>query len=73
MAARLFVHVGTHKTGTTSIQVFLRGHAAALRRQGLYVPTTGTIDPQSGHHNLAWELYADERFDRAFGGAEELI
>jgi hypothetical protein len=73
MAGRLFVHVGTHKTGTTSAQVFLRRHAEALRREGLYVPTTGTIAPQSGHHNLAWELYRDERFDPAFGGAEELI
>ncbi|MBN9009329.1 MAG: hypothetical protein J0H63_04060, partial [Rhizobiales bacterium] len=57
----------------TSVQVFLRGHAAALRRQGLYVPTTGTTDGQSGHHSLAWELYGDERFDPALGGAEELI
>lgn len=32
---RLFLHVGTHKTGTTSFQAMLRDQAAALRATGL--------------------------------------
>lgn len=69
----LHVHIGTHKTGTTSIQVFLRQNAEAFRRCGVYVPTTGTLDPISGHHNIAWELRGDRRFDPAHGTLDDLM
>jgi hypothetical protein len=32
---RLILHIGTEKTGTTSLQLFVRAHAAALRERGL--------------------------------------
>ena len=35
---RTFVHVGQHKTATTSIQYFLRRNAEMLLKRGLYVP-----------------------------------
>ena len=35
------VHIGTHKTGTTSIQAFLAAQPGALRAHGLYVPDGG--------------------------------
>ncbi len=37
----LFLHIGTHKTGTTSIQNFLRANGAALASRGFYYPTEG--------------------------------
>ncbi len=37
----LFLHVGTYKTGTTSIQNFLRLNRAALEAQGFYYPVEG--------------------------------
>ena len=35
MAKTVYLHVGTHKTGTTSIQSYLKDHKNAFRRQGM--------------------------------------
>jgi len=69
----LFVHIGTHKTGTTSIQNFLRNHATSLNECGVFVPKSGTLDENSGHHNIAWEMRKDRRYDPHLGGVDELI
>jgi hypothetical protein len=69
----LFVHIGTHKTGTTSIQNFLRTHAPQLRACGISVPTAGTVGPVSGHHNIAWQIRNDPRYRIKAGGLDELI
>jgi hypothetical protein len=69
----LFVHIGTHKTGTTSIQNFLRTHASSLRECGIFVPTAGTLNPLSGHHNIAWQVRNDPRYTTRAGGVDELI
>lgn len=69
----LFVHIGTHKTGTTSIQNFLRTHASSLRDCGILVPTAGTLSPVSGHHNIAWQIRNDSRYRIKAGGVDELI
>jgi len=70
---QILVHIGTHKTGTSSIQHFLRVEAERLARAGLVVPVTGTLNPTSGHHNIAWELYRDERFDPTRGTLDRLL
>jgi hypothetical protein len=69
----LFVHIGTHKTGTTSIQNFLRTYASSLRECGIFVPTAGTLSPISGHHNIAWQVRNDPRYITKSGGIHELI
>jgi hypothetical protein len=69
----LFVHIGTHKTGTTSIQAYLSKHAALLLRRGLYVPAIGSVWEHSGHHNVAWGLRDDPRFKPELGGFNELL
>jgi hypothetical protein len=69
----LFIHIGTHKTGTTSIQHFLRSNADKLLGNGVYVPAAGTLNELSGHHNIAWELCGDERFLPEKGKLEDLI
>ncbi len=58
---KIFLHIGTHKTGTTSLQVFLRESENALARQGILVPDSGSPKGKSynvscGHHELAWYL-----------------
>ena len=63
----LYLHVGTHKTGTTAIQAFVTTHSETFARTGLFVPRTGQIDEASGHHNIAWELNADARYRPGFG------
>jgi len=44
---RTILHIGQHKTGTSSLQHFLREHRAELSRRGLYVPDSlaGFEDP----------------------------
>ncbi|HVA26744.1 MAG TPA: hypothetical protein VNF68_01085 [Candidatus Baltobacteraceae bacterium] len=51
------IHVGTHKTGTTSLQLFLDANEDALRKGGLYLPRAGRPQEMAwGNHRLAWEL-----------------
>jgi hypothetical protein len=69
----LFVHIGTHKTGTTSIQNFLRSHATRLRGCGVFVPKSGTVNANSGHHNIAWEVRKDSRYSRQIDGIDSLV
>jgi hypothetical protein len=46
-----YVHVGPHKTGTTSIQWFLQENSAELLKQGYFVPEAETR--RGAHHALA--------------------
>ncbi len=48
---RCYLHIGTHKTGTTSIQRSLT--QAPLSEAGFYFPNTGKWTADSGHHGLA--------------------
>lgn len=48
---KVFLHIGPHKTGTTTIQTFLRRNTAELLRLGYHYPCTNpSID---NHHDLA--------------------
>jgi hypothetical protein len=59
-----YIHIGTHKTGTTSIQTFLAENDELLARAGIHIPRTARITPTSaGHHNLAWEINNPYQFD----------
>lgn len=70
---KCILHVGMHKTGTSSIQRFLYENRRALDESGYYVPAAGMISPEyPAHHNLAWELSGDGRFNAAFGTCGEL-
>ena len=46
-----YIHVGPHKTGTTSIQWFLQENSAALLAHGYFVPESET--KRGAHHALA--------------------
>jgi hypothetical protein len=48
---RCYLHIGTHKTGTSSIQRSLA--QAPLPEAGFYFPNTGKWTTDSGHHGLA--------------------
>ena len=56
---RIFLHIGTHKTGTKSVQWFLKDQAEALAREGFLVPKSGTLSTIAGHHRLAWDILAE--------------
>src|SRR6266540_6893551 len=55
MAPSCIVHIGLHKTGSTSIQKMLVENECWLRNHGIYVPKAGRA---LGHGDrlLAWEL-----------------
>jgi hypothetical protein len=49
-----YIHIGPHKTGTTSIQSFLKENRAELLKHGYFVPDSGTR--VGAHHPLARKL-----------------
>ena len=53
-----YIHVGPHKTGTTSIQWFLRENRAALLKHGYFVPESGNV--HGGHHPIVRQLCGQE-------------
>jgi hypothetical protein len=62
----VILHVGTHKTATTSLQLFLEENRALLAQAGLLLPMAGRPPAmQWGNHRLAWELLA-------FGSSDDL-
>lgn len=67
----LFVHCGLHKTGTSALQWVLGTHAERLKAAGLLVPRSGR-GAVIGHHNIAWELGRDRRFNPLAGGLQAL-
>jgi hypothetical protein len=65
---RLLIHCGLHKTGTTALQTFLRKNTERLRTAGILYPYAGCFDSvASGHHNIAWQIARDRRFDKKWG------
>lgn len=63
----IFLHIGTHKTGSTSIQRFLARADEELARQGILYPKTGRPDTdwsnKYGHHDLAWSVSGNRSID----------
>jgi hypothetical protein len=53
-----YIHIGPHKTGTKSIQWFLREHRSELLKYGYFVPESGNI--HGGHHVIARDLCGQE-------------
>lgn len=51
-----YLHIGPHKTATTTIQACLFNNAPLLAQRGLYVPDMVWKDSRSHHHELAREL-----------------
>jgi hypothetical protein len=69
-----FVHIGTHKTGTTSLQLAMSRLAPDFRSRGyLYASTGRPAEGPHGHHNLAWEMTGDWRFRREHGTLGDLL
>lgn len=50
--AKLVLHIGTHKTATTTIQDMFRANAPLLEQHGLIYPRLG---PVTGHHGLVYD------------------
>lgn len=70
---KCFLHIGTHKTGTTAIQAQLQQQRDLLIQRGFLYPKTGIPDRLSGHHNIAWQLSGDRRFRTELGTVDDLL
>ncbi len=70
MNKQCYIHIGIHKTGTTSLQKMLAWNRAYLARKGLLYPKQCTW--RGGHHNLAWEIFGDARSHKKYGSIKEL-
>jgi hypothetical protein len=56
---RVYLHIGTHKTGSTAVQYFLDANREALEGRGVLYPRSGRPQRKPiscGHHLLASEL-----------------
>lgn len=71
--SELIVHIGLHKTGSTSIQQALNADHEMLLKQGVYVPETATFRRRKGHLNIAWELNEDSRFRPRNGTVDDML
>ncbi|WP_250462468.1 hypothetical protein [Microbulbifer litoralis] len=72
---KIILHIGPHKTGSTSLQSALRSNRAELEDVGVLYPVTGTGKSDArihGQHNLAWDVGGDYRFKSDLGSWDEL-
>ncbi len=68
MKKKIFMHIGPHKTGTTTIQFSMNFNKSILAKSSVYYPNSGLVsDSLPGHHNLAWELSGNYRFSKKHG------
>ena len=69
----IYLHIGTHKTGTTSLQKLLTSNRQKLLSHGYYYPASATLPFIPGHHMLAWALlYGDSKVDDVTGVCVDL-
>jgi len=72
MLRNIYVHLGTHKTGTTALQQYLNHNRQVLKSAGWLYPETGISKGLKGHHDIAWWLSGKREFDpRSLG--EEIV
>lgn len=56
--SKIYLHIGTHKTGTTSIQKYMSSNPRVLNSVGLYYPNVNLVQSRSyfAHHKLAHSI-----------------
>jgi len=68
----IVIHVGLRKSGSTSIQNFLRVNAEALRAMGVEYPPIGRTK-RGTHINLSYEIRGHGGFDPKYGTLSQLF
>ncbi|KGF72921.1 hypothetical protein DO97_04290 [Neosynechococcus sphagnicola sy1] len=66
----LFLHIGTHKTGTTALQQILSFNREALEVDGWLYPRAGCPESNFGHHDAAWGLIKAKKKPFDFAGLQ---
>lgn len=55
----IYLHIGTPKTGSSSLQTFLFNNRNKLLEKGVLYPKSGRARGKNSHHNLHWSLTKD--------------
>lgn len=66
----LFIHIGFHKTGTTTIQSFAAANEARLAAAGVLYPKLGRVG--GAHMNFTNQLRGSSLFQQRKGGLDDL-
>ncbi|RZD16447.1 MAG: hypothetical protein EVJ46_05355 [Candidatus Acididesulfobacter guangdongensis] len=73
MRKKIFLHIGTHKTGTTALQSTLSVNYKYLKKKGILYPSAGKFGKFGGHHNIIAQLNNDmQNFKKKYGTLEDL-
>ncbi len=67
-----YIHMGAHKTASSFLQNFILCNVRFFASQGVHIPLTATHHYTVPHHNLAWQLRQDRRFNPQNGTFEDL-
>ena len=70
---KIYIHCGTHKTGSTSLQEFLSVNSDLLNQNGYLYPVSGKNSSLNGQHNLAWELSRGRLYRTSYGNFRDLF
>lgn len=66
---KLFLHIGTHKTGSTVLQVYLTNNRDVLCDAGILYPDIGTPEfSRFGQHLVAWSYFETPGYLPVFNG-----
>lgn len=68
---QIFLHIGYHKTASTTIQFLLNQNREILKSYGYLYPSTGLF--VYGHHNIAWEILQSDLFSKDAGNLDRLL
>jgi hypothetical protein len=70
----LYLHIGLHKTGTTTIQKNLWNARSELLEKGYYIPSTGRpLQDLAAHHNIPAQLGLNGIYNSAIGDIDNII
>lgn len=75
MKSGIFIHIGLHKTGTTTLQRFFAHNEGVFNDHGFFFPRACRENKadQIIHSNLSWELMHHGMFDPALGTHADLV
>jgi hypothetical protein len=62
----VYLHIGLHKTGTSSIQAFVNANRETFEQGGVAIPKAGWLE--GAHHNVPLEILGKPKFSPAAGG-----
>lgn len=68
----IYIHIGTHKTGTSSIQKTMSNNDELLLANDYLYPRQSRVF-QTGHHNLVYEYYSPSQFVSERGSMAEML